>query len=75
MEIRNELFETKKIFLIASEGYAADHLFSWFNKSINKHQELFSLLAHEGSRPKYFSERTRGERPDIISYCEFMHDM
>ena len=75
MEIRNELHKTKKIFLLASEGYAADHLFSWFNKSINKHQELFSLLAHEGSRPKYFSERTRGERPDIISYCEFMHDM
>ena len=75
MNIREELKIPKKIFLVASEGYAADHLFSWFSKSINKHEDLFSLLAHEGSRPKYFSERTRGERPDIFSYCEFLHDM
>lgn len=75
MYTREELKIPRKIFLVASEGYAADHLFSWFSKSINKHEDLFSLLAHEGSRPKYFSERTRGERPDIFSYCEFLHDM
>ena len=76
----NKLFKKNSaaesnIFFVISEGYAADHLFSWFSKSLNKHEEVFSLMAHEGSRPKYLNERTRGERPNIINFCEFLKDM
>ena len=66
-DIRSEVETPTNLFYVISEGYAADHLFSWFSKSLNKHPEVFALLAHEGSRPKYLKERTRGERPNIIN--------
>ena len=74
-DIRSEVETPTNLFYVISEGYAADHLFSWFSKSLNKHPEVFALLAHEGSRPKYLKERTRGERPNIINFSEFLHDM
>ena len=67
-DIRSEVETPTNLFYVISEGYAADHLFSWFSKSLNKHPEVFALLAHEGSRPKYLKERTRGERPNIIFF-------
>ena len=36
---------------------------------------MFALLAHEGSRPKYLAERTRGERPPLVIFTEFLNDM
>ena len=65
----------KDVFFVTSWGYAADHLFGWLPKAINSHPELFALLSHEGSRPKYLKERTRGQRPDIKSYAYFLSDM
>ena len=73
--IRKEAYHNSDIFYVTSWGYAADHLFGWFPKALNSHPELFALLAHEGSRPKYLRERTRGERPDIIKFSEFLSDM
>ena len=65
-----------KVFLVTSWGYGADHWFSWFNKAINAHPELFSYLANEGSRPKYFpEERTRAQRPDTVKYLRFIADV
>lgn len=74
-KIRSEVESKTNIFYVVSEGYAADHMFSWFCKSLNKHPDVFALLAHEGSRPKYLKERTRGERPNIENFSEFLHDM
>jgi len=65
----------KDVFFVTSWGYAADHLFGWFPKAINSHPELFALLGHEGSRPKYIKERTRGQRPPISSFTYFLSDM
>lgn len=72
---RRELDFARRVFLVSSWGYAADHMFGWFPKALNCHPEVFVLLAHEGSRPKYFGERTRGERPPLESYIDFLNDM
>jgi hypothetical protein len=64
-----------RVFYVTAWGYAADHLFGWFPKALNCHPEVFVLLAHEGSRPKYLAERTRGERPALIPFTEFLNDM
>jgi len=72
---RPELTDDYRVFYVTAWGYAADHWLGWFPKALNSHPELFALLAHEGSRPKYFSERTRGDRPDLVPYTEFMNDM
>lgn len=63
------------VFFITAQGYAGDHWFSWLTKSLNSHPELFVFLANEGSRPKYFAERSRSERPDIIKFTKFMSDI
>ena len=73
--IRRELEQDIRTFFLTSEGYAADHWYGWLPKALNAHPEIFVLLAHEGSRPKYFNERTRGERPDVIPFTEFLNDM
>ena len=66
----------KKVFIVTSWGYGADHWFSWFSKALNAHSQIFSYLANEGSRPKYFpEERSRAERPDIIKYVRFIADV
>ena len=72
---RQELGDDYHVFFVTSQGYAADHWYGWFPKALNMHPEIFALLAHEGSRPKYFSERTRGERPDLLMFTEFLNDM
>ena len=62
-----------KVFLVTSWGYGADHWFSWFSKALNAHPEVFSYLANEGSRPKYFpEERTRADRPNIIKFVRLL---
>ena len=49
---------------------------SWFSKALNAHPEVFSYLANEGSRPKYFpEERTRADRPNIIKFVRFIADV
>lgn len=73
--IRDELQDDYRVFYVTAWGYAADHLFGWFPKALNCHRELFVLLAHEGSRPKYLKERTRAERPPLIPFTEFLNDM
>ncbi|MEQ9489825.1 MAG: sulfotransferase domain-containing protein [Alphaproteobacteria bacterium] len=73
--IRAELLDDYRVFYVTAWGYAADHWLGWFPKALNSHPELFALLAHEGSRPKYFTEITRGERPDLCRYTEFLNDM
>lgn len=75
LEIRKELAQDKHVFFVSSFGYAADHWFGWFPKALNSHPEIFALLAHEGSRPKYLKERTRGERPPIVPFAHFLNDM
>lgn len=73
--IRPELGTPYRVFYVTAWGYAADHLFGWFPKVLNLHPEIFALLAHEGSRPKYFRDLTRAERPDLTSFSEFLNDM
>ena len=63
------------VFYVTSRGYAADHWYAWFVKALNAHPELLAYLANEGSRPKYFTERTRAERPNIVQYTRFMADI
>lgn len=62
-QIRNELADEYRVFYVTAWGYAADHLFGWFPKALNRHRDIFALLAYEGSRPKYLRERTRCECP------------
>ena len=64
-----------RVFYVTAWGYAADHYFGWFPKALNLHPEIFALLAHEGSRPKYLKERTRADRPSLIPFTEFLNDM
>lgn len=74
-QARTELQDDYRVFYVTAWGYAADHLFGWFPKALNCHRDIFALLAHEGSRPKYFAERTRGERPSLVPFTEFLNDM
>ena len=74
-KIRKELHDDYRVFYVTAHGYAADHYFGWLPKALNTHREIFALLAHEGSRPKYTKERLRSERPDLIAYTEFLNDM
>lgn len=73
--VRTELAQDYHVFYITSWGYAADHWYGWLPKALNCHPEIFALLAHEGSRPKYMKERTRGERPPLIPFTHFLNDM
>lgn len=73
--VRSELAHDYTVFYVTAWGYAADHLFGWFAKALNSHPDLFALLAHEGSRPKYFTERTRADRPALVPFTEFLNDM
>jgi hypothetical protein len=62
-------------FYVTSWGYAADHWYAWFVKALNAHPEILAYLANEGSRPKYFTERTRAQRPDLMQYTKFIADV
>ncbi len=73
--IRSEFEQDTNVFYVTSHGYAADHWFGWLPKALNAHPEIFALLAHEGSRPKYIKTRTSGERPSLIPFTEFLNDM
>ncbi len=75
IQLRDELQDDYRVFYVTAWGYAADHLFGWFPKALNCHRDVFALLAHEGSRPKYLAERTRGERPSLVPFTEFLNDM
>ena len=72
---RKELQDDYRVFYVTAWGYAADHLIGWLPKALNCHYDMFALLAHEGSRPKYLAERTRAERPALVPYTEFLNDM
>jgi hypothetical protein len=71
---RDELQDDYRVFYVTAWGYAADHLFGWFPKALNCHRDIFALLAHEGSRPKYF-RGSSGERPPLVPFTEFLNDM
>lgn len=73
--LRRELQDDSRVFYVTAWGYAADHYFGWLPKALNCHPEIFALLAHEGSRPKYLKERTRAERPSIVPFTDFLNDM
>ena len=73
--VRTELAQDYHVFYVTSWGYAADHWYGWLPKALNCHPEIFALLAHEGSRPKYMKERTRGERPPLVPFTHFLNDM
>ena len=75
VKTRDELQDDYRVFYITAWGYAADHLIGWLPKALNCHHDMFVLLAHEGSRPKYLAERTRGERPPLVAFTEFLNDM
>ena len=75
VQMRQELESDYRVFYVTAWGYAADHLLGWFPKALNCHHDMFALLAHEGSRPKYLVERTRGERPPLVIFTEFLNDM
>lgn len=74
-QLRHELQHDYNVFYVTAWGYAADHYFGWFPKALNVHPEIFALLAHEGSRPKYLKERTRAQRPPLVPFTEFLNDM
>ncbi len=63
------------VFFITAQGYAGDHWYSWLAKALNVHPELFVFLANEGSRPKYFNERSRAERPELTKFTKFISDI
>lgn len=63
------------VFFVTAQGYAGDHWYSWFCKALNAHPELFAYIANEGSRPKYFHERSRSERPEIVTFTKFISDV
>ena len=63
------------VFYVTSQGYAGDHWYSWFSKALNSNPEIFAYLANEGSRPKYFNERSRAERPNILGFTQFIGDV
>lgn len=63
------------VFFVTSRGYAADHWYAWVVKALNAHPEILAYLANEGSRPKYFAERTRSERPDLMRFARFLSDV
>lgn len=73
--VRHELNDDDRVFYVTAWGYAADHYFGWFPKALNLHPDIFALLAHEGSRPKYLKERTRAQRPPLLPFTEFLNDM
>ena len=73
--VRQELAQDMHVFYVTSWGYAADHWYGWLPKALNCHPDMFALLSHEGSRPKYLKERTRGERPALVPYTNFLNDM
>lgn len=73
--LRRELEDDYRVFYVTAWGYAADHYFGWLPKALNLHPEIFALLAHEGSRPKYLKERTRAQRPPLVPFTEFLNDM
>lgn len=75
VQMRDELQDDYRVFYVTARSYAADHMFSWFPKALNCHRDVFAMLAHEGSRPKYLQERTLGERPSLIPFTEFLNDM
>ena len=75
MSKKESSFAVDHVFYVTSRGYAADHWYSWFVKALNAHPEVLAYLANEGSRPKYFSERTRAERPEIVRYTQFIADV
>ncbi|MDH5731352.1 MAG: hypothetical protein OEZ58_20390 [Gammaproteobacteria bacterium] len=66
--------EFKKVFFVASHGMAGDHLFDWFPKALGAHPEIYIYLG-ESVRSKYFNERSRKERPDIVQYSNFLKDL
>jgi hypothetical protein len=68
-------FNVDHVFYVTSRGYAADHWYAWFSKALNAHPEVLAYLANEGSRPKYFNERTRAERPEIVRFTQFTADV
>jgi hypothetical protein len=74
-KLRRELEDDYRVFYVTAWGYAADHYFGWLPKALNTHPEIFALLSHEGSRPKYMKERTRAERPALVPFTEFLNDM
>lgn len=74
-KVRRELEDDIRVFYVTAWGYAADHYFGWLPKALNVHPEIFALLAHEGSRPKYLKERTRAQRPPLVPFTEFLNDM
>jgi hypothetical protein len=75
MNSSNNSLDADHVFYVTSRGYAADHWYAWFSKALNAHPEVFAYLANEGSRPKYFSERTRAERPQIVRFTQFIADV
>ncbi|OHX34628.1 hypothetical protein BJL95_19065 [Methylomonas sp. LWB] len=70
-----QINESSHVFYVLAWGYAGDHWFSWFAKALNAHPEIFALMAHEGSRPKYLAERSRSERPPLDAFTAFLEDM
>lgn len=71
----SEVNHDSHVFYVTSQGYAGDHWYSWFSKALNAHPEMFVYIANEGSRPKYFEERTRSERPDLLKFTKFISDV
>ena len=69
------LNKSSHVFYVLAWGYAGDHWYSWFAKALNAHPEIFALMAHEGSRPKYLKERSRSERPPLNAFTAFLEDM
>lgn len=43
--------------------------------NLNAHPEMFVYIANEGSRPKYFDERSRSDRPDLLKFTKFLSDV
>jgi len=62
------------VFLLASHGLAGDPWFYWVIRALNAHPEIYAYFG-ESTRSKYFHERSRKERPDVIEFVKWLRDV
>lgn len=63
-----------KVSFICNHGVAADPVFEWLPRALAGLNDTFVYLG-ESVRSKYFFERKRNERPDVLAFEAFLKDV
>ncbi|MBF0611561.1 MAG: hypothetical protein HQL55_10600 [Magnetococcales bacterium] len=63
-----------RVFYLSSHGIAGDYWFHWIGKALNSHPEIM-IHTGESVRQKYFHERSRKERPDLLQFTRYLADV